>query len=56
MNPLRWLVRIFVNTFGITAPTPENEAKAGKVIALMLAAVAVALGMIAWLLRSSLTR
>jgi hypothetical protein len=56
VTPLRWLTHIFVNTFGITAPTPENEAKAGRVIALMLAAVAMALGMVAWLLRSALTR
>jgi hypothetical protein len=56
VNPLRWLINIFVNTFGITAPTPENEARSGKVIALMLAAVAVVLGIVAWLLRSALTR
>jgi hypothetical protein len=56
VNPLRWLINIFVNTFGITRPSPENEASAGKVIALMLAAVALVLGMVAWLLRSSFTR
>jgi hypothetical protein len=56
VNPIRWLTNIFVNTFGITPPTTENEARSGKVIALMLAAVAAVLGMVAWLLRSSLTR
>ncbi len=54
MNPLRWLVTIFVNTFGITPPTPENERQAGKVIALMLCAVVLALGVVAWLLHLSL--
>jgi hypothetical protein len=49
-------MNIFVNTFGITPPTPENEARAGKVIALMLAGVALVLGTVAWLLRSALTR
>jgi len=56
VNPLRWLVKIFVNTFGITAPTQENEARSGKVIALMLAAVALVLGVMVWLLRSALAR
>jgi hypothetical protein len=55
VNPLRWLITIFVNTFGITPPTPENETRSGKVIALMLAAVALVLGTVAWLLRSALT-
>jgi hypothetical protein len=54
MHPLRWLIRIFVNTFGITPPTPENEVKSGKAIALMLAAVAVLLGVVVWLLRFAL--
>ncbi|HEV2647122.1 MAG TPA: hypothetical protein VGU46_12220 [Acidobacteriaceae bacterium] len=54
MNPLRWLVTIFVNTFGITPPTPENQLQAGKVIALMLCAVVLALGVVAWLLHLSL--
>jgi hypothetical protein len=55
MHPLGWLARIFVNTFGITPPTAENEARSGKVIALMLAAVSLLVGVAAWMLRSALT-
>jgi hypothetical protein len=51
MNPFAFVVRAFVNTFGITQPTPEDEARAGRFIALMLAAVAVLLGVVAWALR-----
>ena len=56
VNPLRFLVDAFVNTFGITQPTPQAEARAGRYIALMLAAVALFIGVVAWLLRSALTR
>ena len=55
MNPLRFLVDTFVNTFGITQPAPEAEAQAGRYIALMLAAVLLLLGVAAWLLRSAFT-
>ncbi|HEY4382092.1 MAG TPA: hypothetical protein VGN01_17215 [Acidobacteriaceae bacterium] len=55
MNPLRFLVDAFVNTFGITQPTPETEVRAGRFIALMLAGVLVVLGVAAWLLRSAFT-
>ena len=54
MNPLRLLVDAFVNTFGITPPTPANEARAGRVIAIMLAAVAVLLVAVAFVLRNLL--
>lgn len=55
VSPLSLLVDLFVNTFGITPPTPQTEARAGRVIAIMLACVlAVILGA-AWLLRSILT-
>ena len=43
----------FVNTFGITPPTPENEARAGRFIALMLGAVFVLLAAVAWLVHSA---
>ena len=55
MNPLSALVRIFVNTFGITEPTPGTEARAGRFIALMLFALFVLLFAVAWLLRTVLT-
>jgi hypothetical protein len=55
VNPLRFLVDTFVNTFGITQPAPEAEAKAGRYIALMLAAVLLILGVVAWMLRSAFT-
>ena len=45
----------FVNTFGITRPTPENEAKAGRFIAIMLGAVLVLLGAVAWTVRAAFT-
>lgn len=55
MNPLGTLVRIFVNTFGITEPTPGTEARAGRFIALMLFALLLLLIAVAWLLRDLLT-
>ena len=56
MNPLRFIVGAFVNTFGITQPTPEAEARAGRFIAIMLVAVLVLLGAVGWLLRAAFTR
>lgn len=56
VKPLRILVDAFVNTFGITPPTPETEARAGRVIAGMLVGVLVLLAGVAWLLRSALMR
>ncbi len=55
VNPLRLLVDAFVNTFGITQPAPEAAARAGRYIAVMLAAVLVLLGLAAWLLRAAFT-
>jgi hypothetical protein len=56
VNPLRWLIHAFVNTFGITPPTPEEEARSSRIVALMLVAVAVVLVVAAYLLRSAFTR
>jgi hypothetical protein len=56
VNPLRFLVDAFVNTFGITQPAPEAEARAGRYIALMLGAVLLVLGVAAWLLHGAFTR
>jgi hypothetical protein len=53
MNPLRFVVDAFVNTFGITRPEPRQEAAAGRYIALMLAAVLVFLVGVAWLLHGA---
>jgi hypothetical protein len=55
MNLLRFLVRAFVNTFGITAPNPRQEAAAGRFIAFMLLGVLVVLGVAVWLLRGVFT-
>jgi hypothetical protein len=56
VNPLRFIVDAFVNTFGITRPTPEQEAKAGWFIALMLVLIIIGLVAVAWTLRTVLTR
>jgi hypothetical protein len=56
VNPLRALLDVFVNTFGITQPKPETEVRDGRFIAIMLAAVLVLLVAVAWLLRASFTR
>ncbi len=56
MSPLSFVVQAFVNTFGITQPSPENEARVGRLILLMLAAVLAAIGLIAWLAFRALVR
>jgi hypothetical protein len=55
VNPLRFVVNAFVNTFGITRPSPQAEANAGRWIILMLAAVLAVVGLAAWLLLSTMT-
>jgi hypothetical protein len=56
VKPLSLLVDAFVNTFGITRPSPEGEARAGRIIALMLGGVLVVLCIAAWLLRGAFAR
>jgi len=56
VNPLSAIVRLFVNTFGITQPSPETEARAGRVILAMLIGVLVMLAAIAFILRSAFVR
>jgi len=56
VNPVTALVRIFINTFGITQPTPENEARAGRAILGMLLLVLAVLAGIGWLLRAAFLR
>lgn len=41
MRPLLFLSNAFINTFGITQPTPKNEARMAWFIASMLALVGV---------------
>jgi hypothetical protein len=55
MSPLSLLVDLFVNTFGITPPTPQTEARAGRVIAIMLTCVLAVIVAAAWLLHSIYT-
>ncbi|HEY5054773.1 MAG TPA: hypothetical protein VII58_01345 [Acidobacteriaceae bacterium] len=56
MNPLRLLVDAFVNTFGITRPSPEQEVRAGRAILAMLVAVLALLVGVFVLVRSLLVR
>ena len=56
MNPLNVVVRLFVNIFGITQPAPEAEARAGRMIALMLAGVLALLVVAGLVLRSVIAR
>ncbi len=56
MNPLRLLVDTFVNTFGITRPTPEQEGRAGRIILVMLVAVLALLAGVFLAVRSALMR
>lgn len=56
MRPLRLLIDLFVNTFGITPPTPENERRAGVAIAAMLALVLALLVAVGWGLREAFLR
>jgi hypothetical protein len=56
MNPLNVVVRLFVNIFGITQPAQESEAKAGRMIALMLAGVLALLCIVALVLRTAIAR
>ena len=49
-------MRLFVNTFGITQPSPEAETAAGRAILGMLIAVALLIAAMAWALRSAIFR
>ena len=53
MKPLLWLSTIFINTFGITHPTPENARRMAIFIGLLLGAVALGVFAVALLLRAS---
>lgn len=41
MNPLRFLTRIFIDVFGITHPTPQQERGATWFISALLALIVI---------------
>ncbi len=53
MKPLLWLSNIFINTFGITQPTPENARRMAIFIGLLLLDVLAAVTAVAFVLRAS---
>ena len=53
MKPLLWIAQIFINTFGITQPTPENANRMAIFIGLLLAGVLLGLAAVAFVLRAS---
>lgn len=54
MKPLLWLSSIFINTFGITQPTPENQNRMAIFIGVLLAGVILCVVAVAFLLRASI--
>jgi len=53
MKPLLWLANIFINTFGITQPTPESAERAARFIAVLLVLVVVGVAVAAVVLRTA---
>jgi hypothetical protein len=41
MKPLLYLANVFINTFGITQPTPKTANRAARFIAIMLLGVVI---------------
>jgi hypothetical protein len=56
MKPLLYLANIFINTFGITQPTPKTANRAAWFIAIMLLAVVVTVATVAVLTLQWVTR
>ena len=54
MKPLLWLSSIFINTFGITQPTPENARRMAIFIGVLLLGVVVVVTAVAFVLRASI--
>lgn len=50
MRPLQFLADAFINTFGITQPTPEARSRAERFIGALLAAVVIGIGAIGYAL------
>jgi hypothetical protein len=53
MKPLLWISTIFINTFGITQPTPENANRMAIFIGVLLGAVVLGVVAVAFVLRAS---
>lgn len=53
MKPLLWLANVFINTFGITQPTPDQANRMAIFIGVLLAAVLFGVAGVAFLLRAS---
>ncbi len=53
MKPLLWLATIFINTFGITQPSPESERRMAIYIGILLAVVLIGVMAVAFVLRAS---
>ncbi len=49
---LRSIANIFINTFGITQPTPENRDRMARFIGFLLLAVFLSVTAVAWVLRA----
>jgi hypothetical protein len=47
MKPLLYLANVFINTFGITQPTPKTANRAAVFIAIMLLGVIVTVAAVA---------
>ncbi|HWW23569.1 MAG TPA: hypothetical protein VNY78_06665 [Edaphobacter sp.] len=56
MKPLLYLANIFINTFGITQPSPKTANRAAWFIAIMLLAVIVTVATVAILTLHWITR
>ena len=50
MKPLLFLANAFINTFGITHPTPEAAERTAKVLAFMMLGVLVTVIAVAFLI------
>ena len=48
MNPIAFLVRVFIDVFGITRPTPQQERRATLFISALFTLMIVFLALLAW--------
>jgi ABC-type amino acid transport system permease subunit len=49
MKPLQFIANLFINTMGITQPTPKTADRAAWFIVAMLIAVLIAVGTVAFI-------
>ncbi len=54
MKPLLFLASAFINTFGITRPSPENERRVAYFLGVVLLLVLLGLILVGWVLHSLL--